>query len=181
MMVLLNQTSKFGIACDRQRPNLMFLQTYTSVSKQVNISCYCQTCGTHYRNHPLKFFRCTLHSSPFNPHTRFLEHSAGWTGRLHRSYGILSRTSTTLTPRLGRQWDSNPQPHDYKAGALTNCATWPQLILYDKIICLPVPQSKVCRKRIFEDYFGPEQQYECCFLGFENFPLTMLQKSLLSA
>ena len=30
---LLIETSKFGIACDRQRPNLMFLQTYTSVSK----------------------------------------------------------------------------------------------------------------------------------------------------
>ena len=48
-------------------------------------------------------FRCTiLHSSPFNPHTRFLEHSADWTGTPHGSYKTLSRTSTTLTPRPGR-------------------------------------------------------------------------------
>ena len=42
------------------------------------------------------------HSSSFNPHTRFLEHSAEWTVGLHRPLGILSRASTTLTPRLGR-------------------------------------------------------------------------------
>ena len=40
------------------------------------------------------------HSSSFNPHTRFLEHSAEWTVGLHRPLGILSRASTTLTPRL---------------------------------------------------------------------------------
>ena len=30
------QASKFGIACSRQRPNLMLLQTHTGASKQVN-------------------------------------------------------------------------------------------------------------------------------------------------
>ena len=40
------------------------------------------------------------HSSSFNPHTRFLEHSAEWTVGLHRPLGILSRASTTLTPWL---------------------------------------------------------------------------------
>ena len=41
-----------------------------------------------------------MYSSSFNPHTRFLEHSAEYTGGLHRSIGTLSRTSTTLTPWL---------------------------------------------------------------------------------
>ena len=48
-------------------------------------------------------FRCTIFcSSPFNPRPRFLEHSAEWTRRLYRSYRTLSRTSTTHTPRPGR-------------------------------------------------------------------------------
>ena len=37
-------------------------------------------------------------SYSFNPHTRFLEHLAEWTVGLHRSNGILSWTSTMLTP-----------------------------------------------------------------------------------
>ena len=44
----------------------------------------------------------------FYHHTRFLKHSAESTKGLHRFNGIVSRASTTLTPRLAAQLGIEP-------------------------------------------------------------------------
>jgi hypothetical protein len=51
------QASEFEIACSRQRPNQMLLQTHTGVSKQVNLSC--KACDPNYGSHPVKLFFAT--------------------------------------------------------------------------------------------------------------------------
>ena len=66
-------------------------------------------------------FRCTiLHSSPSTHHTRFLKHSAGWTGRLHGSYKPFAE---------GRR----RSPHDQAAGRAeirTHNLLFGKLVLY---------------------------------------------------
>jgi hypothetical protein len=75
----------------------------------------------HFYRPRLRYYKL---SSSFNPHTRYLEHSAESTEGLHRSNGILSRASTTLTPRLAALLGIESATSRLQAQWLPNCARY---------------------------------------------------------
>ena len=81
--------------------SLLFLLRHTSFVTKPNLGYY-------------------KRSSPINPHTRFLEHLAGWTGMLHNPHGA---DRQQCSPRDWASQGLEPKTSGLVAQCCTRCAT----------------------------------------------------------